>query len=99
MTETDGAIVVGEDTVKLKPVVLTSPPPDPVTTTLYVPAAVELLTFRVRTEEQLGPQLLDEKEAVIPDGNPETVNETAWVAPESKLALIGLVIEVPKVTD
>jgi hypothetical protein len=58
-----------------------------------------LPTFRVSVEEQLGLQLVDENEAVVPDGSPETLKEMACDAPESKLAVSELLIEAPAVTD
>jgi hypothetical protein len=53
----------------------------------------------VIVEEQFGLQVVDEKEALVPDGSPETLRETGCVAPESKLAVIELLTEAPAVTD
>jgi hypothetical protein len=70
-------VTVGRLTVKLNVVVLVTPPPDAVTVTLELPAAVELLVLIVRIEEQPGLQLAEEKEAVAPEGSPEVLKETA----------------------
>ena len=67
---------VGRLTVKLNVVVLVPPPPDAVTVTLELPAAVELLVLIVNVEEQLGLQLGEENEAVAPVGKPEAENVT-----------------------
>jgi hypothetical protein len=63
--------------VKLKVVVLVTPPPAPVTVIRKVPAGVELVVLMVRVEEQVGPQEAEEKEAVAPVGRPEAEKVTA----------------------
>ena len=68
---------VGRLTVKLNVAVLVIPPPDVVTVILELPAAVELLVLIVSVEEQLGLQLVEEKEAVAPVGKPEAEKVTA----------------------
>ena len=71
------AVTVGRLVVKLKVVVLVTPPPDAVTVTLELPAAVELLALIVSVEEQLGLQLAEENDAVAPVGKPEAEKVTA----------------------
>ena len=71
------AVTVGRLVVKLKVVVLVTPPPDAVTVTLELPAAVELLALIVSVEEQLGLQLAEENDAVAPVGKPEAERVTA----------------------
>ena len=70
-------VIGGRLTVKLKVVVLVTPPPDAVTVTLELPAAMELLALIVRVEEQLGLQLAEENDAVAPAGKPEAEKLTA----------------------
>jgi hypothetical protein len=50
-------------------------------------------------EEQLGLQLFGEKEAVAPEGNPDTENVTGCVVPETNMALIEFVTDEPAVND
>jgi hypothetical protein len=94
-----GMAAVGKFTPKLNEVVLVTPPPDAVTVMVELPAGVDPLVLMVRVEEQLGLQLFGEKEAVAPEGNPETENVTGWVVPETNVALIELVTDEPAVTD
>jgi hypothetical protein len=94
-----GAATVGKLTVKLNVVVLVTPPPVAVTVTVEFPAGVEALVLMVRVEAQAGLHEADEKEVVAPEGRPETENETAWLLPEVKDALIELVTEEPAVTE
>ena len=70
-------VIGGRLTVKLKIVVLVTPPPDAMTVTLELPTAVELLALMVRVEEQLGLQLAEENDAVAPVGKPEAEKLTA----------------------
>jgi hypothetical protein len=67
---------VGRLTVKLNVVVLVTPPPDADTVMVELPAVVELFVLIVSVEEQLGLQLVEEKEAAAPEGSPETLKET-----------------------
>jgi hypothetical protein len=90
---------VGRLVVKLKVVVLVTPPPDAVTVTLELPAAVELLALIVSVEEQLGLQLAEENDAVAPVGKPEAEKVTAWAFPDVKAALMELLTEEPAKTD
>jgi hypothetical protein len=90
---------MGRLTVKLNVVVLVIPPPDAVTVTLELPAAVELVVLIVSVEEQLGLQLVEENEAVAPVGKPEAEKLTAWAFPEAKVVLIELLTEEPATTD
>ena len=64
-------------TVKLKALVLVTPPPAAVTVIRKVPAGVELVVLMVRVEEQVGPQEVEEKEAVALVGRPEAEKVTA----------------------
>ena len=68
---------VGKLTVKLNIVVFVTPPPVAVTVMVEFPAGVEVLVLMVSVEEQLGPQLVEEKEAVAPVGKPEAERVTA----------------------
>jgi hypothetical protein len=70
-------VIGGRLTVKLKIVVLVTPPPDAMTVTLELPTAVELLALMVRVEEQLGLQLAEENDAVAPVGKPNAEKVTA----------------------
>ena len=72
-----GVATVGKLTVKLNVVVLVTPLAAALTVMLEFPAAVELLVLMVRVEEQLGLQLAEDNEAVVPEGNPDTEKETA----------------------
>jgi hypothetical protein len=94
-----GVATVGKLTVKLNVVVLVTPPPDAVTVTVEVPAGVEPLVLMVSVEEQLGLQLLGEKEAVAPEGNPEAENVSGCLFPETNVALMALVTEDPATID
>ena len=94
-----GVAAVGKLTPRLNVVDLETPPPDAVTVMVELPAGVEPLVAMVRVEEQLGLQLLEENEAVAPEGNPEAENETGCVLPETSVALIELVTDEPAVTD
>ena len=94
-----GVATVGKLTVKLNVVVLVTPPPDAVTVTVEVPAGVEPLVLMVSVEEQLGLQLLGEKEAVAPEGNPEAEKVSGCPLPETNVALMALVTEDPATTD
>jgi len=69
-------VSVGRLTVKLNVVVLVTPPPAAVTVMVELPAGVEALALMVRVEEQVGLQLVEEKEAVAPVGKPEAENVT-----------------------
>jgi hypothetical protein len=90
---------VGRLTAKLNVVVLVNPPPDAVTVMLELPAGVEAFVLMVRVEEQVGLQLVEEKEALAPVGKPEAERVTAWALPETKAALMELVTEDPAMTD
>ena len=70
-------VIVGELTVKLKVVVLVTPPPAPVTVIRKVPAGVELVVLIVIVDEHVGLQEAEEKEAVAPMGRPEAEKVTA----------------------
>jgi hypothetical protein len=72
-----GVATVGKLTVRLKEVVLVSPPPAAVTVIVEVPAGVEPLALMLRVVEHVGLQEAEENEAVAPVGSPETLKETA----------------------
>jgi hypothetical protein len=57
------------------------------------------LVFIVNTVEQVGVQDGDEKEAVAPEGSPETEKDTGCEAPAVKLGVIELVAEDPAVSE
>ncbi len=59
-------------TVRLKVVVLVTPPPVPVTVIGNVPVGVEREVVMVKVVEHVGLQLVGENEAVAPVGSPET---------------------------
>jgi hypothetical protein len=94
-----GVATAGKLTVKPNVVVLVTPAPLTVTMMVELPAGVEPVVVMVNTEEQFGLQLPEEKEAVVPVGNPEAINETGWVVPELKVAVMVLVTEDPATTD
>jgi hypothetical protein len=63
------------------------------------PAGVEPVVLMVRVEEQVGLQVAEEKDAVDPEGRPETENETAWALPDNNVVLIEFVTEEPALTE
>lgn len=65
---------VGKLTVKVNVVVLVTPLPVAVTTTVELPAGVETVVLIVRVAAQVGLQLVGENEAVVPVGSPVTEN-------------------------
>ena len=67
-----GVATVGKFTVTLNEVERVAPPPVADTVTADVPAGVELLLLIVNVEEQVGLQLDEENEAVVPEGKPAT---------------------------
>ena len=71
-----GVATVGRLTPRSNEVVLVTPPPLAVTTMVEFPAGVEPLVLMVMVDEQLGLQLVDEKDAVAPEGSPDTVKLT-----------------------
>lgn len=89
----------GELTVRLNVVVFVSPPPAAVTVMVELPAAVEPLVLIVSVEEQVGLQLFEDNEAVVPRGRPAVEKDTACVVPDARVALIVLVTDEPAVTD
>ena len=66
----------GADTVKVKAVLLVMPPPVAFTVTEKVPVGVDPVVARSRMVEQDRVQDAGEKDAVAPEGRPETLNET-----------------------
>ena len=94
-----GVATVGRPTVRVNVVVLVVPPPVAATVIVELPAGVEPVVLTVRVEEQAGVQLAEEKDAVVPEGNPETLKEIAWLLADTKLAAIELVTEEPGATD
>ena len=63
-------------TLRIKLVVLVTPPPVDVTVIGKLPAGVDPLVFTVNTVEQVGPQEAVEKDPVAPEGSPETEKAT-----------------------
>ena len=49
--------------------------------------------------EHVGLQDVEENDAVVPVGNPDTENKTDWVAPDERVAVIAFVTDCPCVTD
>ncbi len=94
-----GAATVCSPTVRLKEVVVVTLPAAAVTVIVDVPAGVEPLVLMFKVVEQVGLQEGDEKEAAVPEGRPEALKETAWVAPEVNDAIIVLEPEEPAVTE
>ena len=66
---------------------------------VYVPAGVVDSVEIVSVVEQVGLQLVGEKEAVAPVGRPEAVKETEAVVPETSVVIMEFVTELPCVTD
>ena len=91
--------VAAKRTLSTKVVVLVIPPPDAVTVIGKLPADVPAVASIFSTEEQAGLQAPCEKEAVAPEGSPETEKEICWLLPESKLALMVFVTEDPALSD
>jgi len=67
----------GSATVRVKEVVLVSPPPAAVTVTVELPAGVVALVVNVKTVEQVGLHEVEESDALAPVGRPEMLKETA----------------------
>ncbi len=86
-------------TLRVKAVVLVTPPPVAVTVTEKSPAGVDPLVAIVRTVEQEGLQDVVEKEAVAPEGRPEAEKETDWLLPELRLAVIEFEAEEPALAE
>src|ERR1044071_2369490 len=87
------------ETARLKVVVLITLPPPALTVMVKFPAGVAVVVLMFSTVEQAGLQEGDENEAVAPGGNPETLNETVWLVPESNVVERVLVTEVPATID
>ncbi len=75
------SVVVGATacttTVRLKKIDFETPPLVAATVIGKVPDAAELVVLMVNSDEQFGVQLVDDKDAEVPEGNPETDRETA----------------------
>lgn len=63
-------------TLRIKFVVLVTPPPVDVTVIGKLPAGVDPLVFMINTVEQVGLQDAEEKEPAAPEGSPETEKAT-----------------------
>jgi hypothetical protein len=85
-------------TVRVNVVVVLVLPPAAATVMVELPEEVEPVVLMVRVEEQFGLQLVEEKDAVAPEGSPEALKEIAWLVPDAKLAPIELVTEDPATT-
>jgi hypothetical protein len=68
---------VGADTVNVKAVLLVMPPPVALTVTEKLPVGVDPVVAIFSTVEQVGLQEVEENEPVAPEGNPETLKDTA----------------------
>ena len=68
---------VGADTVKVKALLLVTPPPMALTVTEKFPVGVDPVVVILRTVEQLRVQEAGEKDAKAPEGSPETLKDTA----------------------
>ena len=91
---------VGTVTLRVKAVVLVTPPPVEVTVMGKLPAGVDPLVLIFNTVEHAGVQEeVEEKDPVAPEGRPETPKETVWLLPETKVTAIELVTEDPATTD
>ena len=86
-------------TLRVKAVVLVTPPPVAETVIGKLPIGVDPLVLTVNTVEQDGLQEVEEKDAVAPEGSPETLKETARETPDTKVVLIVSVSEDPAFTD
>jgi hypothetical protein len=94
-----GRFPVEEFTVKVKLVVLVTPPPVPATVIVSVPAGVDAAVAIVSRLEQVGLQVFCEKEALAPEGNPDAERETGSGDPETRLAVMVLIAVDPWVAD
>ena len=113
LTETESAklpplgVIVGVATVNttaaltlsINDVVRVTPPPPALTATGKLPLAVDSLVLTVNTVVQLGLQEGEEKEAVAPEGSPETEYEIGCPTPDTKVALMELLIEDPAISE
>ena len=86
-------------TLRVKAVVLVTPPPVDVTVTRKLPAGVDPAVMIVSTVEQAGVQDAEEKLAVAPDGSPEALKVTDLLLPKSSATVIEFVTEDPATTD
>ena len=64
-----------------------------------MPVGVDPLVVIVSIVEQFRAQEAGEKDAVAPEGRPETLKETVCDVPDAKVAVIELLTEDPAVTD
>ena len=71
------ATVRASVTLRVKAVVLVTPPPVAVTVIGKLPAGVDPVVLIVTTVEQTGVQEPDEKLAFAPEGSPEALKEIA----------------------
>jgi hypothetical protein len=93
------ATVKGAVTLRVKAVVLVTPPPVAVTVTGKLPVGVALLVAIVKTEEHAGLQEAEEKDPAAPAGRPETLKETACVLPELSVVASVFKADEPATTD
>jgi hypothetical protein len=93
------ATVRASVTLRVKAVVLITPPPVDVTVIGKLPAGVAPVVLIVNTVEHAGVQEADEKDAVAPEGTPDVENEINWLVADATLAVIELATEEPGVTD
>jgi len=88
----------GALTVSVNVVVRDREPPAPVTVIVDDPVGVDAAVVSVSVDEQAGLHDAGENEAVVPAGRPEAENETDWVVPETRLAVIVLDTDCPWTT-
>ena len=93
------ATVNASVTLRVKAVVLVTPPPVEVTVIGKLPASVDPVVFMFNPVEHAGLQEVEEKDPVAPAGNPDTLKETGWLLPEINAVAIELVTEDPAKTD
>src|SRR6266576_645166 len=89
----------GALTIKVNAVVFVTPPPTALTVTVELPAEVAPLVLMASVEEQVGLHEAGEKDAVAPEGSPESEKETDCELPDAKVAVMELFAEDPAVTE
>jgi hypothetical protein len=77
------ATVNASVTLRVKAVVLVTPPPADVTVIGKLPAGVDPVVTMLNTVEHDGLQEVEEKDPVAPAGSTDTLKETGWLLPKS----------------
>jgi hypothetical protein len=75
------------------------PPPVPVMPTWYVPVEVLVDAEKVNVVLHVAVHVVEEKDAVIPAGNDEAVNDTAMGLPVTSVAVTVLAFDCPCAMD